>query len=53
MKKCLYCSDLIDTKNDDFEKIGTKYVCVFCYEDHADELDFFDEDEINDDEAED
>lgn len=52
MKKCLYCSDLIDTKVDDFEKIGTKYVCVFCYEDHAHELDFFDEDdtEINNEE---
>jgi len=52
MKKCLYCSDLIDTKVDDFEKIGTKYVCVFCYEDHAHELDFFDEDVETDTEEE-
>jgi len=50
MKKCLYCSDLIDIKTDDFEKIGTKYICVFCYEDHAHELDFFDEEIENNEE---
>tara|TARA_B100001094_G_C18181220_1_gene801022 strand:+ start:2994 stop:3185 length:192 start_codon:yes stop_codon:yes gene_type:complete len=32
MKKCLYCGDEINN-NDDFEKIGRKYICVFCYED--------------------
>ena len=41
MKKCLYCNDLIDTDNDDYQKVGKtkKIVCVFCYEDYADEID--------------
>jgi hypothetical protein len=39
MKKCLYCSEFIDTENDDYQKVGKKLVCVFCYEDHADEID--------------
>ena len=39
MKNCLYCSAGIDIDNDDFQKIGKKYVCVFCYDDYCDELD--------------
>lgn len=39
MKNCLYCSEEIDIDNDDFQKIGKKYVCVFCYDDYCDELD--------------
>jgi len=39
MKKCLYCSEFIDTENDDYQKVGKKLVCVFCYEDYADEMD--------------
>ena len=32
MKKCLYCgNDILST--DDYEKVGRKYICVFCYED--------------------
>lgn len=52
MKKCLYCSELIDTENDDFQKIGKKFVCVFCYEDYSDEIDNIDpeEDEIQSEE---
>ena len=49
MKKCLYCSEFIDTENDDYQKVGKKFVCVFCYEDYADEIDNF---SIDDDEAE-
>lgn len=48
LKKCLYCSEYIDTENDDFQKIGKKIVCVFCYEDYADEIDnnnYYSEDE--------
>jgi hypothetical protein len=39
LKKCLYCNEYIDTENDDFQKVGKKVVCVFCYEDYADEID--------------
>lgn len=39
MKKCLYCDEFIDTDNDDYQKIGKKFVCAFCYEDYADEID--------------
>ena len=39
MKKCLYCNEFIDTDNDDYQKVGKKIVCVFCYEDYADEID--------------
>lgn len=39
MKKCLYCGEYVDTENDDFQKVGKKVVCVFCYEDYADEMD--------------
>ncbi len=39
MKKCLYCNEFIDTDNDDYKKVGKKIVCVFCYEDYADEID--------------
>lgn len=49
MKKCLYCSEIIDTENDDFQKVGKKLVCVFCYEEYADEI----EDNISDDDDED
>lgn len=42
MKKCLYCGEFIDTENDDFQKVGKKVVCVFCYEEYADELDGYD-----------
>lgn len=31
MKKCLYCGNEIQ-KSDDYEKVGRKYVCIFCYE---------------------
>ena len=49
MKKCLYCSEFIDTENDDFQKLGKKFVCVFCYEDYADEIDnsYVDEEEFS------
>ena len=55
MKKCLYCGDFIDTKADDFEKLGTKYICVFCYEENAHELDPYEEnieDDYNNDSGE-
>ena len=39
MKKCLYCEEFIDTENDDYQKVGKKIICAFCYEDYADELD--------------
>jgi hypothetical protein len=39
MKKCLYCSEFIDIENDDFQKVGHKYVCVFCYDDYCQEID--------------
>jgi hypothetical protein len=26
-------------ENDDYQKVGKKVVCVFCYEDYADEID--------------
>ena len=48
IKKCLYCSEDINTKEDDFEKRGKKYICAFCYEENAEEfelLDAADEDE--------
>lgn len=38
MKKCIYCSEYIDLQNDDFQKIGKKYVCVLCYDDFAGEF---------------
>ena len=41
MKKCLYCEEFIDTENDDYQKVGKKIICAFCYEDYADELDNF------------
>jgi hypothetical protein len=46
MKKCLYCDEFIDIANDDYQKVGKKLVCAFCYEDYADEID----DVIQDDE---
>ena len=49
MKKCFYCSEMIDIQSDDFEKIGKKYVCMFCREDYADEIDNTYEDEDTDD----
>jgi hypothetical protein len=49
MKKCFYCSEMIDIQTDDFEKIGKKYVCMFCREDYADEIDNTYEDEDTDD----
>jgi len=53
MKKCLYCGEYVDTDNDDFQKVGKKVVCVFCYEDYADELDSIDvEDDDNNGEEE-
>jgi hypothetical protein len=45
MKKCLYCSEPIDTENDDYQKVGKKFVCVFCYEDYVDEIDNIDAEE--------
>jgi len=33
MKQCLYCGDLINKENE-FEKIGRKYVCLLCYDDY-------------------
>lgn len=39
MKKCIYCSEFIDIKNDDFKKIGSKHVCALCYDDYANEID--------------
>jgi len=41
MKKCLYCEEFIDPETDDYQKIGKKFICAFCYEDYADELDNF------------
>lgn len=38
----------MDTSNDDYQKVGKKIVCVFCYEENADEIDDFEEDEDND-----
>ena len=53
MKKCLYCSEFIDTENDDYQKVGNKLVCVFCYEEYADEIDNnFPDNEENDREEE-
>ena len=49
MKKCFYCSEIIDTQSDDYEKIGKKYVCMFCREDYADEIDNTYDDEDADD----
>ena len=49
MKKCFYCSEMINIQSDDFEKIGKKYVCMFCREDYADEIDNTYEDEDTDD----
>jgi len=45
MKKCLYCSEDIDIENDDYEKVGKKYVCIFCYEDYSNEIDNIDAEE--------
>jgi hypothetical protein len=47
MKKCLYCGEYVDVENDDYQKVGKKVVCVFCYEDYADEIDnkYYAEDE--------
>jgi hypothetical protein len=39
MKKCLYCGEFVNTANDDYQKVGKKIVCVFCYEENADEID--------------
>ena len=49
MKKCLYCNEFIDVENDDYQKVGKKIVCVFCYEDYADEIDnsYVDEEEFS------
>lgn len=33
-KICFYCDGQIDTKEDEFEKIGKKYVCAFCWEEN-------------------
>ena len=53
MKKCLYCGEYVDTETDDYQKVGKKVVCVFCYEDYADEIDnFVKEDDINSDDEE-
>lgn len=58
MKKCLYCSENIDTEYDDYKKVGKKYVCVFCYDDYYNEIDgdldysdskFYEDDEEGDD----
>jgi len=49
MKKCFYCSEMIDIQSDDFEKVGKKYVCMFCREDYADEIDNTYDDEDTDD----
>lgn len=38
MKKCLYCGEKIN-QEDDFEKVGRKYVCVLCYDDYLEDLD--------------
>ena len=49
MKKCLCCNEFIDIENDDYQKVGKKIVCVFCYEDYADEIDnnYVDEEEFS------
>jgi len=49
MKKCFYCSEMIDIQSDDFEKVGKKYICMFCREDYADEIDNTYDDEDTDD----
>jgi len=49
MKKCFYCSEMIDIQNDDYEKIAKKYICMFCREDYADEIDNTYDDEDTDD----
>ena len=49
MKKCFYCSQMIDIQSDDFEKVGKKYICMFCREDYADEIDNTYDDEDTDD----
>ena len=49
MKKCFYCSEIIDIQSDDFEKIGKKYICMFCREDYADEIDnTYDDEDVDD-----
>tara|TARA_R110000868_G_scaffold410234_1_gene697711 strand:- start:1172 stop:1345 length:174 start_codon:yes stop_codon:yes gene_type:complete len=49
MKKCFYCSEMIDIQSDDFEKVGKKYICMFCREDYADEIDgTYDEEDADD-----
>ena len=45
MKSCFYCNENIDTETDDYEKMGRKYICVFCYEEYADEIDNIDAEE--------
>ncbi|NDB28154.1 hypothetical protein EB151_01235 [archaeon] len=49
MKKCLYCNEFIDIENDDYQKVGKKLICVFCYEEYADEIDnsYVDEEEFS------
>jgi len=54
MKKCLYCSERINDENE-YQKIGKKFCCNFCYEDYLDEMemDYYwveNNDEINMDE---
>jgi len=49
MKKCFYCSEIIDVHCDDFEKIGKRYICMFCREDYADEIDnTYDDEDVDD-----
>lgn len=50
MKKCIYCSDPIDIRNDDFQKIGKNYMCIFCYEDNVDEVEKDEDETLEDDE---
>tara|TARA_B110000503_G_scaffold100393_1_gene150224 strand:- start:2398 stop:2544 length:147 start_codon:yes stop_codon:yes gene_type:complete len=40
---------MIDIQSDDFEKVGKKYICMFCREDYADEIDgTYDEEDADD-----
>lgn len=45
IKHCFYCSEDIDTKNDDFEKKGKRYICSFCWEEYSADFEAFDPDE--------